>query len=108
VISILLCTEVVSALHLLPPSFIRKRLYLAQALSFMTYQLTATRWTSQFPAGLKQIVTPSGQKEELIVACQQYAVEQKYSLLAGRSDNLITLFWDQDNRLVRIAIEEIK
>lgn len=71
------------------------------------YQVSSTHWSTQFPNGVKQIVVLATISSDRVAARQRYAIEQGYLPLAERSDGLIALYWDQDHRLVRLAIEPV-
>ncbi|WP_461140403.1 hypothetical protein [Spirosoma pomorum] len=68
--------------------------------------LTVTRWAKGYPNGLRQIVATPEPGLSLISARQWYASEHDLTLLAGVPSDRVTLYWDRNNRLVRLAFEE--
>jgi hypothetical protein len=62
-------------------------------------------WPPGLIQGIKQVVVPYQAGIDCLTARQQYAEAHGFTFLAERSDGLIALYWNEANRLVRMAIE---
>jgi hypothetical protein len=73
----------------------------------MKYQVSLMSWPPGIVQGIKQVIIPYQTGIDCLAARRQYADANGFTFLAERSDGLIALYWNDANRLIRLAIEPV-